>query len=258
MLRAIKTEVNSRRLAVLGVITRDYLPLADNLAAAVCPRLDFAGRDMLPLLVLLPTTGLAEAAAVNLAVAMEFSYLAGRVHDLNTESGSALSGHAILVGDYLYALAAVRLNNAGYDNWLDKTGRVLARRSEARIERLAWDKRAYVTDDERLAILPKEHAEAVALAAQIAADAAGMAENEKAAYAEFGYYLGILQAMQVYACPPADAYVKAACAARQKAEAAIAGLPVLAPAAVDMLLKPLLGARVQTNALGYGRQSVEL
>lgn len=234
-----KQTVNSRLLAVRGVIRRDYLPLADRLAEPLRPTLDFAGQDVVPLLVLLPMGDVARARAVDLAAAMQLAYLAGRVHDLNSEQGAELCGHAILVGDYLYAFAALRLHNAGFAGWLDRMGRSLVRRSEARQERLGWGKRPYVAYEERLANLPREHAETLSVAAGLAADAAGMHGDAAAAYAEFGFYLGILHGIEVDGLPHNEPCDKGRARALRDARAALAKLPELAPAAEELLLAPL-------------------
>lgn len=237
---AARAEINRRLLAVHAGIKRDYLPLAASLPPAEQPALDWAGKNLLPLLVLLPLADMPAAKAVKLAAAIELSYLAGRVHDL-CSGGAALSGRAILLGDYFYALSAVRLHNAGYDGWLAKVGRTMSRRSEARLNRLAWAQRAYVPEEEQLANLPKEHAEAVSLAAKLAAEAAELNENAAAAYAEFGFYLGVLQGLLLYDHRHTEAFGQAWAQALAKARAAVAELPDLAALAEEMLLEPLLG-----------------
>lgn len=230
-----KAMINSRLLAVRGVIKREFMPKAERLGEDYRPKLDFAGGDVVPLLVLLPTCAMQEKAAVDLAAAMQFAYLAGRVHDLTTVHHSAMSGHAILVGDYLYAFAAIRLANAGYDDWLDKMGRALVRRSEAALVRLGWSKRAYVTKEEQLANLPKEHAELLALAAKLAAKAGGLADEECAAYAEFGFYLGLLHGMEIYGYSLGEAHELA----MLKAEEALCALGDMSKLAKRLLLEPL-------------------
>lgn len=239
-----KSRINSRLLAVRGAVGRVYLPQMARLEANLQPKTDFAGQDVLPLLVLLPTLNVDEAAAVDLAAAMQLAFLAGRVHDLNAdtkaERNDKLCGHAILVGDYLYAFAAVRLHNAGFDGWLDKVGRSLVRRSEARQQRLSWEKRPYVADEEKLHNLPKEHAEVVAVAAGLAAEAAEMNAEQAAAYAEFGFYLGILQGLTVYEIPKSVAGDKARAKAAANARLALSKLPELAVVAEEMLIEPLL------------------
>lgn len=242
-----KNNINSRLLAVRGVISRDYLPLAGRLAEPLRPTLDFAGQDVVPLLVLLPMADVADKRAVDLAAAMQLAYLAGRVHDLNTEQGGELCGHAILVGDYLYAFAAVRLHNAGFAGWLDKMGRALVRRSEARQVRLGWSKRPYVACEERLANLPREHAEVLAVAAGLAADAAGLVGDAAAAYTEFGFYLGVLHGIEVNGLPHNEACDRERALALNRARAALGELPHLAKKAEVLLLAPLGGRSNSKN-----------
>lgn len=238
-----KAAINSRLLAVRGVLSREYLPLAGRLPENVRPELDFAGQDAIPLLVLLPMCAAEDKAALDLAAAMEFAYLAGRVHDLNCDAnlpqGGKLNGHAILVGDYLYAFAAVRLNGCGLDGWLDKIGNALVRRSEARQQRLGWDKRPYVADEEKLANLAREHAEVVALAGRLAAGAAKLPDEQQAAYAEFGFYLGLLHGISVCKFAPSEAVCQAESRALAGARAALGRLPELSAAAEELLLRPL-------------------
>lgn len=236
-----KSNINSRLLAVRGVIRRDYLPLADRLAEPLRPTLDFAGQDVVPLLVLLPMAEVANARAVDLAAAMQLAYLAGRVHDLNSEQGAELCGHAILVGDYLYAFAALRLHNAGFAGWLDRMGRSLVRRSEARQVRLGWHKRPYVAYEERLTNLPREHAEVLSVAAGLAADAAGLRGEEAAAYAEFGFYLGILHGIEVDGLPHNEPCDRERARALHNARAALYKLPEISLPAEELLLAPLCG-----------------
>lgn len=246
----MKKTVNERLLVVRGAICREYLPLSERLAQELRPSMDFVGRDFLPILVLLPTGKLTESAAVDLAAAMEFAYLAGRVHDLNADRGGALGGHAILLGDYLYAYAAVRLNNAGYDDWLEKVGRALVRRSEARQVSLSWEKRAYVTEEERLANLSKEHAELLSLAARLAAESAGYSAEDTAAYAEFGFYLGILHGLTVLGYGSTEAAQGLRDSSAVKARTALERLPELAEIAADMLLRPLLTSVSERSTAG--------
>lgn len=250
----MKKTVNERLLKVRGAISRDCLPMIGRLSPELQPKMDFAGRDFLPLLVLLPTAQGDERAAVNLAQAMECAYLAGRVHDLNSDmaqrQGAEPCGHAILLGDYLYAHSAVLLSSGGYDGWLDKVGRALVRRSEARQVRLSWDKRAYVTEEERLANLPKEHAEMVSLAAKLAAEAAGYNAEETAAYAEFGFYLGILHGLEILGYTSGEAAQGLRDSSVVKARAALEKLPELAELAADMLLRPLVAAGLDRSSAG--------
>lgn len=247
----MKKTVNERLMSVRGAVSRDCLPMIERLTPELQPPMDFVGQDFLPLLVLLPMVKNKERSAVNLAHAMECAYLAGRVHDLNSDvavqQGQELCGHAILVGDYLYANAAVLLNSLGYDGWLDKVGSALVRRSEARQVRLSWDKRAYVTEEERLANLPKEHAELVSLAARLAAEAADFAADEMAAYAEFGFYAGVLHGLAVLGYTSGEVADRAMQQNFAKARAALAKLPDLADTATDMLLRPLVSTKYISN-----------
>lgn len=239
-----KSKINSRLLAVRGAVGRAWLPQAEKLSVDLRPEQDFCGRDVVPLLVLLPAGDVADT-VVDVAAAMQVAYLAGRVHDLATEQGGELCGHAILVGDYLYAYAAVRLQMAGYDGWLAKMGRALVRRSEARQVAVSWAKRAYVADSERLSNLPREHAEMVSVAAALAARAAGLSGDEAAAYAEFGFHLGILHGIAVYGYARSvvrDEEVARACEGARLALAKLSNVLGLADVAEELLVRPLLEA----------------
>lgn len=235
--RAKRAEVNSRLLAVRAAVKKDLsVPGAPAEAGLLRDEQDV--QDILPLLVLIPLADKPAAEAVRLAVSLELAYLAGRIHDLACRAEAPPRGSSILIGDYLYALSAARLNADGYDSWLGKVGRSLARRAEAAICRLQWAERAYVPEDERLANLHKEHAEAISLAAGLAAEASGMNEAETAAYTEFGFHLGVLQGMRLYGCDGA-AYMQAKEQSLAKAEAAVSALPQVSPLAKLLLLAPL-------------------
>ncbi len=235
---AQKAELAARLLKVRSAVARDFLPLSESLPEQVLPGANWLEREMLPTLVLLPAAGDANTLprAEKLALALELSFLAGRVHD-KTAAAETVNGRAILSGDYLYAKSALTLTDCGFDGWLGKVGRVLARRSEARRERLDWRERAFVPEAEKLSLLPKENAEGVSLAAAMAAEAAGMTQKEADAYAEFGFYLGILQGIRLSGYPWGAAAEEAAAAAR----GALLHIPQLAPAAEQMLLAKLMG-----------------
>lgn len=178
-------------LAVRSALGRLYLPYAEALAQEHRPDGDWFDHELVPSLVLLPAAGRGEDART-LAVAMELCFLAGRVHDL--AGGTAhMPGRSVLTGDYLYSLGALQLARAGYDGWLGSVGRALCRRSEAMLTRLGWAGRPFVPESEKVANLHKETAEAMSLVAQMAVERLDWPEAHKRAYAEFGFYLGILQ-----------------------------------------------------------------
>ena len=194
--------------AVRGLLHKNCQPYIDRLAPEYQPAFDWLNRDLLPVLIILPNTLDKSHCCVsnnicNLALAMEISFLAGRVHDLmaiirNNQPGQGRSdmseaSRAILVGDYLYTLAANKLAQSGYSQWLERIGRTLCRRSEAKLARLRWQTRPYVSEKERLANLHKEHAEGVALAAEMAVANTDWSENERQAWTEFGFYVGQAQ-----------------------------------------------------------------
>lgn len=236
---AQKAELAARLLTVRSAVARDFLPLAESLPEQVLPGADWLERELLPTLVLLPAvTGETNTLprAAKLALALELSFLAGRVHD-KTAAAKAINGRAILAGDYLYAKSALTLTDCGFDGWLGKVGRQLSRRSEARRERLDWRERAFVPEAEKLANLPKENAEGVSLAAAMAAEAAGMTQKAADAYAEFGFYLGILQGIILSGYTRGAAFDEAVAAAR----GALLHIPQLAEGAEPMLLAKLIG-----------------
>ncbi|MBQ3180200.1 MAG: hypothetical protein IJB55_02485 [Firmicutes bacterium] len=182
--------LNEALLAVRSELGRVYQPYAGALEAQHRPVVDWFSYELVPVLVLLPNDGGRDARM--LAVAMELCCLGGLVHDKG--GGTAhMPGRSVLTGDYLYALGALRLAAAGYDDWLGSVGRVLCRRSEARLVRLDWVGRSFVPESEKIANLHKENAEAMSLAAQMAVERLDWPEVHKRAYAEFGFYLGILQ-----------------------------------------------------------------
>jgi hypothetical protein len=182
-------KVNEGLLSVRSALHKNYNAYAEMLPPKLRPHLDWLTLDLLPTLVLLPGSPDSE----KLALALELSYLAGCVHDEAVSAGKELPGRAILVGDYLYAASAVKLAHVGYDGWLGRVGRVLARRSEGMIVRQYWAERPYVTEFEKIANLHKENAEGFSLAATMAAEKTDWSMAEKKAYAEFGFYLGMLQ-----------------------------------------------------------------
>ncbi len=236
---AQKAELAARLLKVRSAVARVFLPLAERLPAQVLPGAGWPEREMLPTLVLLPQAAgniAAWARAEKLALALELSFLAGRVHD-NTAAADNIHGRAILAGDYLYAQSALTLTDCGFDGWLGKVGRQLARRSEARRERLDWQGRAFVPEAEKLANLPKENGEGVSLAAAMAAEAAGMAPKAADAYAEFGFYLGILQGIILSDYTRGAAFAEALAQAR----GALLHIPQLSEAAEQTLLAKLTG-----------------
>lgn len=234
---AQKAELAARLLTVRSAVARDFLPLSESLPDTVLPGTGWLEREMLPTLVLLPAVGKANALlrAEKLALALELSFLAGRVHD-RTAAAEPVNGRAILAGDYLYTKSALTLTDCGFDGWLGKVGRVLARRSEARRQRLDWRERAFVPEAEKFALLPKENAEGISLAAAMAAEAAGMTQKAADAYAGFGFYLGILQGISLYGYKWSAAAEEAVDAAR----GALLHIPCLLEAAEQMLLAKLI------------------
>lgn len=186
--------------AVRLTVDRLYASCAGELAAEYRPAADWLNFDLLPTLVLLP--GLCcgsekmDAAMRDLAAAMELSFLGGRIHDL-AAAKNPVNGRSILIGDDLYTLGALRLSKAGYDQWLGSVGRILCSRSEAMLNRIGWVGRSFVPEAERVVNLHRESGDAFALAAEIAASRVDMPEAERKAYAEFGFYLGVLQGMVI-------------------------------------------------------------
>ncbi len=224
-----RAKVNEGLLSVRSALHKNYNAHAEMLPPELRPRLDWLTLDLLPTVVLLPDSRDSQ----RLALALELSYLAGCVHDAAVEAGKELSGRAILVGDYLYALAAVKLAHCGYDGWLGRMGRVLARRSEGMLARQYWAERPYVTEAEKIANLHKENAEGFALAAKMAAEGTDWAADAKKAYAEFGFYLGILQGI----CRNAYRRDGAAYAeALQNCRAALADVPQVRALAGELIL----------------------
>lgn len=188
-------------LEVRAVLGREYLPYARLLPRSGRPEADWLTMELLPTLVLLPGCfgEVANPREVELAAALEISFLAGRVHDLTTVGGGLTRG--ILCGDYLYAAAGLLLLGAGYEAWLGRVGKVLCRRSEGKLMELGWSGRAYVPPEELVQALREQNAEGFALAAEMAisgcaADVNNGRDEERNAWSEFGYYVGILQAMQ--------------------------------------------------------------
>lgn len=240
-------------LTVRGLLHKNYQPFAELLAAEYQPPADWLNRDLLPSLILLPPvlpqSARAEVSAAdscNLALAMELSFLAGRVHDLlamsdnvsaKTSAGNAgqtgltAASRAILVGDYLYTAAAMKLARSGYGQWLARIGRTICRRSEAKLARLRWPALPYVPETEKLANLHKENAEAMALAAEIALSKLDWPENERQAWTEFGFYVGLAQGVLL-----TDGSRSACADAVRQAEQALKDLPEVQAAARTMIL----------------------
>lgn len=230
-------------LAVRTLLGKAYQPYAKLLPAFCQPSMDWLNQDLLPTLVLLPNTGETAEEARVLALALEISFLAGRVHDLTAlarKEQPALTSQAILVGDYLYAAAAIKMVNSGYNQWLGRVGRTLCRRSEGKLARLNWQTRAYVPEEERLLNLHKENAEGLALAAELAVAKLDWQPKERQAWAEFGFYVGqaqgILLLEPVLRRPGCLAFAEALA----QAEQALADLPCLRVAAEELILKRLL------------------
>ncbi len=213
-------------LQVRGLLHRNFRPYAGLLAAEYQPPADWLNRELVPTLILLPSVcadndGLPRPAAAkirNLALAMELSFLASRVHDLcaagkkpETADSAVLTApsRAILVGDYLYTLAAMRVAESGYNQWLARIGRTICRRSEARLARLRWPARPYVTEAEKLANLHKEQAEGMALVAEMSLAELDWSENARQAWTEFGFYVGLAQGILLDSGNPAEALAKA-------------------------------------------------
>ncbi len=239
---AQKAGLAARLLTVRSEVAKIFLPLAAALPERIVPASSWLERELLPTLALLPAlhNAAADAArAEKLALALELSFLAGRLHDNAAAAG--VSGRAILAGDFLYARSALTLTESGFDAWLGKVGRVLARRSEARRERLDWRERAFVPEEEKLAALPKENAEGVSLAAAMAAEAAGLPPEAAEAYAGFGFYLGVLQGVCLNGYSRGAAYREAYAQAEQ-ALARLAEPPRLAEAAERLLLSRFAAA----------------
>ena len=186
---------NEGLLAVRSVLGRMFLPYAAALSPEHRPAADWFSYELVPSLVLLPGDGNCEGTRT-LAAALELCFLAGRVHDLAAASGR-VSGRAILTGDYLYSQGALQLSRAGYDGWLGDVGRLLCRRSEAMLARSGRSGRTFVPESEKILGLHKENAEAMALAAQMATESLDWPDAHKRAYAEFGFYLGILQGIVI-------------------------------------------------------------
>ena len=216
-------------LTVRMLLHRNYQPYASLLAAEYQPAADWLNRELLPTLVILPGISASgdNSSVCNLALALELSFLAGRVHDLTAaqpaqgdmERGSlTAASRAILVGDYLYTLAASKIAQGGYNQWLGKVGRTICRRSEAKLMRLRWQTRPFVAESERIANLHKEHAEGMALAAEMAVCQTDWPEKERQAWTEFGFYVGLAQGILLHESG-------AACAeAVMQAEQALGGL----------------------------------
>lgn len=224
--------------AVRVLLAKSYQPYARQLPEDCQPALDWLNRDLLPVLVLLPNAGEAR----NLALALELSFLAGRVHDLTAVARGSqhivaeATSRAILVGDYLYAAAAIKMAKSGYNQWLGRVGRVLCRRSEGKLTRLSWQARSYVPEEERLLNLHKENAEGLALAAELAVAKLDWPPEEKQAWAEFGFYVGQAQGLLLLETQPNGLAFADAVA---KAEQALSGLPCLQSAANELILKRL-------------------
>lgn len=232
-------------LAVRTLLGKAYQPYARRLPAFCQPSMDWLNQDLLPTLVLLPNMGETAAEAQVLALALEISFLAGRVHDLTAlarKEQFALinsTSQAILVGDYLYAAAAIKMVNSGYNQWLGRVGRTLCRRSEGKLARLSWQTRAYVPEEERLLNLHKENAEGLALAAELAVAKLDWRPKERQAWAEFGFYVGQAQGLlllePVLRRPGCAAFAEALA----QAEQALVDLPWLHAAAEELILKRL-------------------
>lgn len=226
MQRQVNSSLQTGLLRVRGLLHRNFCPYAELLAAEYQPTADWLNRELVPTLILLPSVCTDNvcrdkstfAGICNLALAMELSFLANRVHDLcaagkkpETTDSFALtaSSRAILVGDYLYTLAAMRIAESGYNQWLARIGRTICRRSEARLARLRWPSRPYVTEAEKLANLHKEQAEGLALAAEMSLAELDWPENERQAWTEFGFYVGLAQGILLEFGNPTEAVEKA-------------------------------------------------
>ena len=232
-------------LAVRAHLDKVYQPYAERLPLFCQPTLDWLNQDLLPTLVLLPNIGEAAEEAHNLALALEISFLAGRVHDLaalarkSQPSSNKLTSQAILVGDYLYAAAAIKMVNSGYNQWLGQVGRTLCRRSEGKLARLSWQTRAYVPETERILNIHKENAEGLALAAELAVAKLAWSPKERQAWTEFGFYVG--QAQGILLLEPL--LRRSDCLAFEdallQAERALFNLPNLQAVAKELILKRL-------------------
>ncbi|GEM_PF-4871862 len=192
--RIIKEEL----LKISNFVDEIYFPKALILPEAQRPKLSWFDRNFLALLILLPTWQKKEMpqAAMDLAISLQFTYLAQQVHNLVPNRGSKEHfQQPILVGDFFFARSFSFLCQSGQINWLTPLSVAICKVNETRVARSRWHDCNFVTQEERLQIIKNEYGELPALAGYIGGTLAELPEEHLEALVGFSHYIGTIYGM---------------------------------------------------------------